>query len=715
MRNLLIAITLSTVISAQASKKPVTLETVLATPPQGPSPPVWAPEGKRFAFTVGKKVLLYDIETRSETELFGLNQLEESAKKRAQTEAFDWENRRVREQRIQWSPDGRHLLISAEGDLFWWSLEDRKSRQITATLEAERDPKLSPDGKRISFRRATDLYVMELASGKVTRLTSTGSPTLLNGQLDWVYPEELDLGTAHWWSPDSKRIAYLQFDISKQPIYPHSDLLNRGVIYEPQRYPKAGALNADVRVGVVQASGGRTKWLAGVEGKDGLLARVHWLPDSSAIALQRLNRIQNTLELVLADISDGRVSAVLKETDSNWVNLGDDPIFLKQSPQFVWTSERTGYRHIYLAGHDGVVSQLTNGEWEVSNISAVDEERRLIYFVSTEQTPLERHLYVVGFDGNNKRRLTSPAGTHSISFGPGSLFYLDLHSSFTQPLRRVVHKADGSESAVFREADHKILDEYEILPTEVVEVKAPDGAILYATLIRPVNFDSAREYPAIVNVYGGPHAQMVRNAWSGASWNQALAHRGFVIWQLDNRGTAGRGHAWETKLFRRFGKQELEDQNLGIKHLVSMGFVDPSRIAMNGWSYGGFMTLYSLLNAPDLLRAGIAGAPVTDWRNYDTIYTERYLGLPAGNEDGYHASSPVHFAKNLKGRLMLVHNFEDDNVLFQHTMQMASELQKAGKPFDLQIYPQKAHAVTGAYRKHMIEAMTAFLERELKQ
>jgi dipeptidyl-peptidase-4 len=370
MRFLLISAVLAGVLSAQSAKKPVTLDSVLAAPPESPIAPVWSPEGKRFAFTLDKTVVLYDIEARTETELFPLKQFEEAARKSVKKEAFDWKNRRVSERRMQWSPDGKHLLISAEGDLFWWSLEDRKSRQLTSTPEAERDPKLSPDGKRISFRRAYDLYVMEVASGKVTRLTTTGSPTLLNGQVDWVYPEELDLGTAHWWSPDSKRIAYLEFDISKQQIYPHADLLDRDVIYEPQRYPKAGTLNADVRVGVVQASGGRTKWLARVDGKDALFARVHWLPDSSAIALQRLNRIQNLLELLQVDTNDGHARTVLAEADSKWVNLGEDPVFLRQSPQFIWTSERSGYRHLYLAGLDGSISPVTSGEWEVSSIAA---------------------------------------------------------------------------------------------------------------------------------------------------------------------------------------------------------------------------------------------------------------------------------------------------------------------------------------------------------
>ena len=327
---------------------------------------------------------------------------------------------------------------------------------------------------------------------------------------------------------------------------------------------------------------------------------------------------------------------------------------------------------------------------------------------------MERHLFRIGFDGSGKTRLTTEPGTHAVSMAPGCAWFTDRHSSLSLPPRLTLHSAaDGKLMSVLQDRDPKVSAEYELLPVQLTTFRGGDGSVFQASLIKPAGFDPTKKYPAIVEVYGGPHAQNVKDAWRGADFAQYLAHRGFAIWQMDNRGTAGRGHAWESKLFRRFGKQELEDQVEGVKHLVSMGFVDPARVGLSGWSYGGFMTLYGLLNDSDHFAAGIAGAPVTDWRQYDTIYTERYLGMPQENEDGYKASSPVFQADKLRGKLMLVHNFEDDNVLFQHSLRMADSLQQAGKPFELMLYPQKVHGVTGAVERHMLEGMAAFWERHL--
>jgi dipeptidyl-peptidase-4 len=298
--------------------------------------------------------------------------------------------------------------------------------------------------------------------------------------------------------------------------------------------------------------------------------------------------------------------------------------------------------------------------------------------------------------------------------GPTTEYYVDTFSSLTQPARRTVNASDGTEWSVYREMDRRLIDEYEVLPAEIVTFKGSQGTLFYARLIKPANFHAGEKYPAIVMVYGGPGAQSVRNAWSGATWDQALAQRGFVIWQVDNRGSRGRGHAFEAPIYHRMGKTELADQLEGIHYLVGQGFVDPARIGIYGWSYGGYMTLYSLLNAPDVFRAGIAGAPVTNWRNYDTIYTERYLGLPSENAEGYRASSAMEYADKLKGKLLMVHNIEDDNVLLQNSMQMAEALERSGKLFDMLLYPQKSHGVTGELRKQLLEKTTDFFEKNLK-
>ena len=707
---------LGTQVPFVQAKKPVTLETVSQWQAAGtPVTVVWAPDGKRFAWKAGKSVWLYDVASHSRRELVSLDALAAAATRGAHPEASEWQNRNVKEQDFQWFPAGDRLLIAAGGDLFVFRIAAGGWTQLTTTGVEERDPRLSPDGRSVSFRRGNDLYSMDVARKMATRLTFDGSDTLWNGRLDWVYAEELEIPTAHWWSPDSRQIAYFQFDVSRQPLYPHADILRLRPVYEPQRYPKAGDPNADVRLGVVPAGGGRTRWLDVGETRDALLARVAWVPDNRALFVQRLNRIQNRLDLLRADAASGTASLILREEDRYWINVHDHLRFLKNGAEFLWSSESDGFRHLYRYSADGrLLAQLTRGDWEVTELSCVEEAGGQAYFVSTERSPLERHLYRAGLSGEDRRRVSVAAGTHEVSMAPSCEHYLDAFSNLSAPLRQALHGRDGVERAVFQDVDRPRLEEYEVPPTEIVEVKAAGGALLYGRLIKPAGFQPGRKYPAIVIVYGGPHAQAVRNHWPGVKWEHAMAHQGFVIWQLDNRGSAGRGHEWESVIFRKLGEKELEDQKEGVRHLISMGFVDSSRLGIYGWSYGGYMTLLALLKAPDLFRAGAAGAPLADWRNYDTIYTERYMGLPSDNPEGYRSSSPVHFASALKAKLLLIHAYEDDNVLFQNSMQMADALQRAGKPFEWMIYPAKAHTLSGNSQKHMLETLAAFFERSLK-
>lgn len=709
----LLVLTLSASLFAQ--KKPVTIDTLSRVPAASAGASVqWSPNGKRFVHRRGPQLMVYDVATRTQKAVLSLDVLETAATKVPSEEAFGWENRRVSEQSVQWTADGKGLVVLAGGDVFLVKPDIGGWVQLTATPMAERDPKLSPDGKLLAFRIVHDLYVMDVASRKATRLTHDGSPTLLNAELDWVYPEELQIGSAYWWAPDSQSLAYLQFDISRELIHPHVDMLGLYAKPEPQRYPKAGTPNADVRLGVVSARGGETRWMDLGEMRDRLIARVYWAPDSKAIGVFRLNRIQNQLRFLAADPATGESKLILEESDPYWLNIKDDFAWLPRSQQFVWASERDGYRHLYLYDRGGkLVSQLTAGEFEVTGLAMVDEAGGRIFFESTEASPLERHLYSVSLSGGARSKLTREKGTHSVTMSPSGEFWVDSFSSVDQAPRTLLRDAAGNTVATIRETDRRAYGEYDVRPTELVSFQGADGTAFHARLIKPVNFDPSRKYPAVVMIYGGPHNQSVRDKWAGVNWEQVLAHRGFVIWQMDNRGSAGRGHLWEAKLYRRFGKQELEDQKEGVKHLVSLGFVDPQRVGISGWSYGGYMTLYALLHAPEVFKAGISGAPVTDWRHYDTIYTERYLGLPSENASGYRASSPVFDAGNLQGKLMLIHNFGDDNVLYQHSMQMQVELQKAGKQYDLLVYPLKAHGVTGTYSRHMQEAMVAFLLRSL--
>jgi dipeptidyl-peptidase-4 len=702
-------------IPATSSKKPITIEAVLAQHPPRPLTPIWAPDGTAFAYEEHGKVYAYNIGSRKSKVWFETAPLEKAAKKPPESRAFGWQNRRVSSDSYQWFPNNKDLLASVNGDLFVVH-PNGKYDQITATEIDEEDPKLSPDGKEVLYRTNSNLFVIDLATKKLRQLTSNGTSTMLNGELDWVYPEELDLGTATWWSPDSKQIAYMQFDVAREFVYPQVDLLGERAVSEPERYPQAGTPNAQVKIGVIAAQGGDTKWMNVGDTSNTLLARVFWLPDSSTIAVERLTRVQDQLDLLFCDFSSGAVRTVIHEQSKTWINMADNLYFLKSRPEFLWTSERSGFRHIYRYSYNGeLLGQLTKGNWEVLTVAAINEEKQRVYYTSNQANPLESQLYSVALNGSDVAPVTNDAGTHFIHANLNGTYYLDSFSSLKRPLETVLGSTTGKQISVLRPADLKPLEEYDVLPAEIVQVKAPDGTVLYARLIKPAGFQPGAKYPAVVDVYGGPGVQTVHDMWYGLGLEQVLAHRGYVIWQLDNRGSNGRGHAFEEPIYRELGKQEVADQRLGVEHLIGMGFVDPNRIGITGWSYGGYMTIRSLLLAPDVFKVGVAGAPVTDWHNYDTIYTERYMGLPEENKKAYDASSNVQNAARLNGRLLIIHNLEDDNVLFQNTMQMVNALEHADKQYFLQLYPSKEHGVGGPLRKPMYEAMARFFDDHLKK
>ena len=703
-----------------AQKRPVSLDDIGLHSLSHPVNPVWSPNDNRFAYIEDGKLMVFDIASRAKRELLEMTRLKEAAAKIPDAEIADWINRRVSEDPVQWFAAGDRLLVSEAGDVFVVSLaaaESGKARfdQLTNTPVQEYDPKLSPDNRFVSFRRGHDLYTVEVASKKVIRLTFDGSDTLLNAQLDWVYPEELDLNTAHWWAPDSRHIAYLQLDTHAEPIFPQVSLSTPNAVLEPERFPKPGDPNADARVGVVSVDGGPTRWMNLGETQDHLIARVTWLPDSTAVAAMRLNRIQNNLDLLRADIATGRSEILIHEEDPYWINVKDEPHFFKDGKEFLWESERDGFRQLYLYGTDGKLKrQMTKGDWVMEKLMAVDEADKRIYYSSNEGSPVEYNLYVTDMNGKHRTRLTSGSGMHGISVSPHGQYFTDLFSNVSTPSSQTLRTGDGSQVLEWMPADRTIPDTVILSTPEIVQLPAANGDTLYARLVKPVPFDPGRKYPAIVAVYGGPGAQSVTNRWTGVNLEQLYAANGYVVWQLDNHGSYGRGHAFESTLFRSTGQHELEDQMTGIEYLKKLGYVDPARIGLIGWSYGGYMTLYSLVNAPDVFRAGIAGAPVTDWRNYDTIYTERYMGLPDENKDGYERSSPQTHAANLKAKLLIVHNIEDDNVHFANTLQMAAALERANRPFRMVIYPQKTHGVTGEYSKSLNSTILQFFEENLK-
>ena len=701
---------------APAAKKPVTLDEFLAYHSAREPDVIWSPDGSSFVYEENGDVNRCQAATHKCKAWFAVHTLELAAKTPAVAEQFGWQNRRVAAHPLQWYPNGEDLLASANGDLFTVH-PDGKFDQITATDIDEEDPSLSPDGSQILYRHTANLYVIDLATRQTRQLTTDGTTTLLNGQLDWVYPEELEIDTAAWWSPDSKRIAYLQFDVSNEFIYPQAFLLPERAVSEPERYPQAGTPNARVRLGVISPQGGPTVWSDVGNSPDVLLARVAWFPDSSAIALEVLPRLQNSLDLLACNPLDGSVKTLLHEEAKDWINVVNSLRFLKTRPEFLWLSERSGFRHIYRYSNSGeLLETLTSGDWQVSAITAVNEQTQAVYYTSSESSPLESQLYRLSLASSSQRTLLTKTGfDHIIQSNRDGSFFVDHFSSQTAPPETVLRSGEGDQVGKLNlNKSKKKTDGLELRPPEILTVRTPDNTVLYARLIKPPGFKPATKYPAVIDVYGGPGVQVIRNDWTGLDLDQLLAAQGYVVWQLENRGASGRGRAFESPIFHNLGKQEVADQVLGLDRLIDMGFVDRDRIGITGWSYGGYMTIHAMLLAPERFRVGVAGAPVTDWHNYDTIYTERYMGLPAQNTAGYQDSSNVRNAGRLAGKLLIVHNLEDDNVLFQNTVQIANAFEEANRPYFLQLYPQKTHGVTGVPRKALYQTMIDFFDRNLK-
>ena len=433
-------------------------------------------------------------------------------------------------------------------------------------------------------------------------------------------------------------------------VYPQTDLLGERAFAEPERYPQAGTPNALVRIGVIDIDTGDIKWMDLGSTANNLLARVTWMPDSDTLAIERLSRVQNKLELLFCDSRSGHVHRVLEEQAKTWINFEDNFYPLKTTPEFLWTSESSGFRHIYRYSDKGeLLNQATSGDWEVRGIAAINEPKKLIYYASSEAGPLQTQLYSVGFDGGERKRITPEEGSHLIHANADGSAFIDIFSSFSTPTQAILKKAEGQQVSVMTPPDKSAMEEYTLLPSEIVQVKANDGTILYGRLTKPANYQPGTKYPLIVEVYGGPGVQIVRNQWYGVDWGQMMAQKGYVVFSLDNRGSSGRGHAFETPIYHNMGTTEVADQKAGVEYLIQQGLVDAARVGVTGWSYGGYMTLHSLLLAPDVFKVGVAGAPVTDWRNYDTIYTERYMGLPEDNTDAYVRTSTFTTPKNCKG------------------------------------------------------------------
>ena len=612
------------------------------------------------------------------------------------------------------------LILTVGDDLYHWTVGSPRLVQISSAAGREEEAAFSPDGRQIAYTRGGNLYVAT-AEGRERALTIDGSDVRLNGRLDWIYQEEIyGRGTfrAFWWSPDSTRLAFLQLGEREVPEYAVVDHVPATQVVEETRYPRPGENNPDVRVGIVSTAGGPVRWadLSKYGRTELLVVNVSWTPDSRQAVVQVQDREQTWLDLNLADAGSGAIKTVLRETTRAWVNDNGEPAWLADG-SFLWQSERSGFGHLYHVAKDGsAVKAVTSGPWEVRTLHGIDERANWIYFSGTERSAIGSDVYRIHLDGTGLTRLSQPAGTHAASFNPSLTRYVGTWSDVTTPPQVRIHRSDGTELRVVDRNAAPALAEFRLSRPELLQVPTRDGFPMEAMIIKPPDFDPARKYPVYQFTYAGPHAPQVKNAWGGTTYlfHQLLAGRGVIVWICDNRSASGKGAESAWTAYKRLGESELADIEDGIAYLKTQPWVDATRIGLSGWSYGGFMTAYALTHSTSF-SMGIAGGTVTDWRNYDSIYTERYMRLPEHNVEGYARTAPRLAAAQLSGRLLLLHGTMDDNVHVQNTLQFAYELQRAGKPFELMLYPKSRHGVTDPLQaRHLRQVMLEFIVRTLK-
>jgi dipeptidyl-peptidase 4 len=639
-----------------------------------------------------------------------------------------------------WSANARLLLIYTNSQRVWrqntrgdyWVLDLSSNR--LSKLGGEAKPatlmfaKFSPDATRVGYVRENNLYVENLSDRRITQLTRDGSRTIINGTFDWVYEEELDLRDGWRWSPDSLSIAYWQLDA--EGVKDFYLINNTAGLYSeiiPIQYPKAGEKNSASRVGVISASGGATRWLE-VPGdpRNHYLARMDWAANSDEVIIQQLNRLQNTNLVLLGDAKTGSVRKVLTEQDKAWVDLqGDEITWLDGGKNFLWISERDGWRHVYVVSRDGQRTRMvTSGAFDVISVENVDDANGWLYFVASPENATQRYLYRTKLNGSGKAERLSPAsqaGTHAYNIAPRSAWAFHTYSNFTTPPRiELVRLPDHSTARMLVEnaALQAKVRQLNLGKVEFFRVDIGEGVQLDGWMIKPPNFEPSKRHAVLFHVYGEPASQTVVDRWGGARqlWHFMLAQQGYLVMSLDNRGTpAPRGRDWRKIVYRQFGIISSQDQANGARAIGKWPFVDPARIGIWGWSGGGASTLNALFRYPDIYRMGMSVAPVGDPRYYDTIYQERYMGLPQDHAEEYKRSAPVTFAGQLKGDLLLIHGTGDDNVHYQNSEAVINALIAANKPFTMMAYPNRSHGISEGRNttRHLYELLTRYLHEKL--
>jgi dipeptidyl-peptidase-4 len=755
----IVAFALSSLICGSCMAEKLTLERLFAAPDiSGPSLRAahFSPDGKRVAYLRGKAddkdrfdLWAYDVATGKHALLVDSAVLDPEQHALSAEEAQRRERQRTAALggivEYEFSPDSRRLLVPVGGDLYLYDLHASPAKavqRLTQTESYETDAHFSPRGHYVSFIRDQNLVILEIATGKEIAMTREGGGLVSFAMAEFIAQEEMGRSTGYWWSPDEKRIAYTRVDESPVPEVERFEIYADSVKVIKQRYPAAGARNAEVSLFIASVGGAAATRVDLGADLDFYLARVDWLPDGSALTVQKQSRDQKTLSLLETDTTTGATHELLTERSDTWVDLHDELTFLKRSPQFIWASSRSGHKHLYLYDLDGkLLRQITQGEWEVvadggqRAIKGIDERRRLIYFMANERTPLERHLYVTSLDAPavpakpaastalaGVKQVTSGAGWHYVAMSDDTQQFLDTFSTPEHPPSITLRSSSGAVRAMLvaneLTPDHPYA---RYLPDHVSKefgtLQARDGQTLHYQMLKPRDIAPGQRYPVMLDVYGGPGVQIVKRAWGKEElFHQYLVQHGYIVFTLDNRGSTARGVKFETAIYHRMSSVEVEDQVTGVRWLKSQPFVDPQRVGVFGWSYGGYMALMCMMKAPNEFAAGVAGAPVTDWRLYDTHYTERYMGKPSENPEGYAIGDVLSQAASLRAPLLIMHGMADDNVLFTHSTALFKKLQDLNKPFEVMPYPGSKHGLlrnteTGL---HGYTTIVRFLDEHLK-
>ncbi|HMQ46843.1 MAG TPA: S9 family peptidase [Saprospiraceae bacterium] len=679
-------------------------------------------DGQHYTRLENGKIVQYDLGSGQQTAvLFDAAEVQGQAGFNGEVEGYEF------------SQDENKILIESESEAIYrhstkanFFVYDRQSKQLSSVFSEgkHRYASFNPQGNKVAFVYENNLYYKDLKSGETRQITQDGATNkIIYGATDWVYEEEFGFAQAFFWSPDGESIAFYRFDESEVPQFTmtnyHDEMYPEYVTF---KYPKVGEKNAEVSIYIHPLKLGKSIPVELGKEKDIYIPRIKWTTNSDLLCVYKLNRHQNDLELLLANTSNGNTQSLLREKNKYYIdyNVFDNLHFLENGKQFIWTSEQDGWHHIYLHDMSGkLVRQITKGEWEVSELYGVNEKDGRLYYQAAEKSPLERQVYSIALDGKDKQTLAGSTGWNSAQFSSTYDYYVINHSTANAPTTYTVFDKKGKLIRVIEDNSGMKAKqtEYGVQPVEFFTFKTGDGVDLNGWMIKPRDFKENRQYPVLMYVYGGPGSQEATDHWMGLNywWFQMLAQKDYIIACVDNRGTGGRGEAFKKMTYQQLGHYETLDQIEAAKYLGSLAYVDDARIGIFGWSYGGYMSSLCLLKGADVFAAAIAVAPVTNWKWYDSIYTERYMRTYQENQEGYRNNSPIYFADRLKGSYLLIHGMGDDNVHFQHTVEMANALIAANKQFDTYFYPNRNHGIYGGNtRLHLYTKMTDFLLENIR-